>query len=167
METLFCLFSLLVLLHIIVIVYLFFLFSLYTQTHFLGWIHLWRICLLPVSLLLGDKLRFWKGNVNFFSPAWQVYYISNLEEMIHKFLRLMGVAYLLSRNSALGHQFVSGIFLSAGNIDATVHREILSYENNRHNILLFLLALPPNKIGCMYWELFIHYVVTIFMCYLI
>lgn len=59
----------------------------------------------------------------------------------------MGVAYLLSRNSALGHQFVSGIFLSAGNIDATVHREILSYENNRHNILLFLLALPPNKIG--------------------
>lgn len=70
-----------------------------------------------------------KRNINFFSPARQVYYILNLKEMIHKFLRFMGLAYLFSRNSALGHEFVSGIFLIAGNIDVSVHREVLRYEN--------------------------------------
>lgn len=60
--------------------------SLYTQSHHLASVDFWQMCFFPRHSLLGEKLRFWKGKVNVFSPVWKVYYTSNWEIMIHEVL---------------------------------------------------------------------------------
>ena len=117
-----------------------FLSPLSTKTFFLAWIDLWRICLFPVSLFLGEKLRVWKGNVNFSvqldrSIIFQIY-----KKWFIGFLRISELAYLFSRNSPSGHLFFSGISLNTNKIDVSIqwHFNLLKQKVQHTSIIIVI-----------------------------